>query len=179
MSLVWITSALSSLRRARRCHACRCRGLLPNINGRAGGQRVGCTAGIGTNSTPVPYGPLHKAGEFEGCGQHDRKPSRWTRGVMLGVGSGTKDRRPTFATERRLPVSVSLVVGNKQRSLQTAKRLAAVPPDLRLDLGHCAVRTRDHIDADAQVPTDKTKFSILLLISAIQIVPTIVICLFS
>ena len=38
---VWCGSlfALSSLRRGKRCHACRCRGPLPNINGRAAEQR--------------------------------------------------------------------------------------------------------------------------------------------
>lgn len=104
----------------------------------------------------VPCKSLYTAWGYENIGQRDRISTRWVGGVVLG-GCSRTNGQPT------LPRSVGslsfVIVGNKQRSLQTVKRLAAVPPDLRFVRprpdARYAVSVRDHIDADLQGPTGK------------------------
>lgn len=118
MSLVWISPAPSSLRRARQCHACMCRGLLPNINGRAGVRRDECVAQLCVHTSWMLRALASVAPELDTIAQE---------GSSSAGGSGPTANRLCHG----VLAPPSRAVGNRRWSLQTAKLLAAVPPDLR------------------------------------------------
>lgn len=147
MSLVWISPAPSSLRRARRCHACMCRGLLPNINGRAAEACDG--TGESHSSAFTHVLDAVRVGQRGPGTRHD-----CAGGVVLGGWLRANGRR-TLPRSVGSPVSCCGEQAVVAADRETFSRCSPGFTHDSLGLGRRAIKIHDLVAADLQAPTGK------------------------